>query len=165
MVLCHTSKAVESGKLCDAIYRDCSEARLSCRKIDVSNTDCVFEFGSEFHADAMLNASIDSMPGATFKKIRPFYWLVESMNAHHVGHSQPYRDCEKNLYLTYAMKTLTTAASQTAEDGKQLLAKVCSVMQNLLTPKMGKIVTNQVAVAVACLQNVESTWKICSRRD
>ena len=54
----------------------------------------------------MLAASI---PDTTLTKPEAFYWTVEKMDSNHVGHAQPYRECEKNLYLTYAMKCTAKA--------------------------------------------------------
>jgi hypothetical protein len=102
LVLCQSSKAVPSGKLCDAIHRTCPEARLSVRRIDVSTLLCVFEFARDDAAEAMLAASI---PNTTMTKPEAFFWVVDSIDSNHVGHSQHYRECEKNLYLTYAMKS------------------------------------------------------------
>jgi DNA polymerase elongation subunit (family B) len=48
-------------------------------------------------AEAMLAAGI---PDTTLTKPRAFYWVVDKIDSNHVGHSQPYRECEKNLYLT-----------------------------------------------------------------
>jgi hypothetical protein len=50
-------------------------------------------------------------------------------------------------------RTLTTAASKTAEDAESVLAKVCSFMQDVTTPEMGKLVTKQVSIALECLEN------------
>ena len=99
MVLCERKKLVPSGKLCDAIHRNCPEARLSSRRIDVSNSLCVFEFDAAEEAEAMLASVI---PDTTLTKPGSFYWVVDSIDSNHIGHSQPYRECEKNLYLTYA---------------------------------------------------------------
>ena len=44
------------------------------------------------------------IPDTTLTKPGSFYWVVDSIDSNHIGHSQPYRECEKNLYLTYAMK-------------------------------------------------------------
>lgn len=109
MVLCHSSTAVESGKLCDSILEICVEARLSVRRIDVSNLLCMFEFNHENEAEATLRVSL---PNTTFTKADAFFWVVQSIDSNHIGHSQPYRECEKNLYLTYAMKTTATAMSE-----------------------------------------------------
>jgi hypothetical protein len=75
----------------------------------VSNLQCLFEFNHENEAEAMLRASV---PNMTFTKAEAFFWVVESIDSNHVGHSQPYRECEKNLYLTYAMKTTANAMSK-----------------------------------------------------
>jgi hypothetical protein len=105
LVLCHSSKAVPSGKLC-AIHSNCPEARACLRRIDVSNVLCVFEFNVSEEAEAMLAASI---PNTTTTKPQAFFWTVDAIDTNHIGHSQPYRECEKNLYLTYAMKTTAKA--------------------------------------------------------
>jgi hypothetical protein len=70
---------------------------------------CLFEFHNDDQAQVMLRASL---PGATFTKADAFFWVVESIDSNHIGHSQPYRECEKNLYLTYAMKTTAKAMSE-----------------------------------------------------
>lgn len=57
----------------------------------------------------MLAASI---PNMTLTKPEAFYWVVDAIDLNHIGHSQPYRECEKNLYLTYAMKTTAKAMSE-----------------------------------------------------
>jgi hypothetical protein len=67
---------------------------------------CLFEFNDEIEAQAMLHVSL---PNMTFTKAQAFFWVVESIDCNHTGHSQPYRECEKNLYLTYAMKTTAQA--------------------------------------------------------
>jgi hypothetical protein len=59
-------------------------------------------------------------------------------------------------------RTLTTAASKTAQDAKSVVGKVCAFMQNVTTPEMGKLVTNQVSIAIACLDNIETSWTLCS---
>ena len=41
------------------------------------------------------------------------------------------------------------------------VSKLCAEMQDVVTPRMGKLMTKQVAVAATCLANVNSTWKIC----
>ncbi len=52
----------------------------------------------------------------------------------------------KNRKLAHRnFRTLTTASSKTAEDAKSVVAKVCSFMQNVATPAMGKFVTRQVS--------------------
>ena len=38
-------------------------------------------------------------------KPEAFYWVVDSIDSNHVGYSQPYRECEQNLYLTHGMKS------------------------------------------------------------
>ena len=69
----------------------------------------------------------------------------------------------KDRKLAYTnFRTLNTAASKTAEDAKSVVAKVCSFMQNVTTPEMGKLVTKQVSIAVACLENIETSWTLCS---
>ena len=127
MVLCQSSKAVPSGKLCDAIHRTCPEARLSVRRIDVSTLLCVFEFARDDAAEAMLAASI---PNTTMTKPEAFFWVVDSVDSNHVGHSQPYRECEKNLYLTYAMKStakvMADSGCSDADIGDYLSSRGCS---------------------------------------
>ncbi len=109
MVLCQSFSSVQSGKLCDHVHMACTEARFCSRRIDVSNCLCLFEFYNESEAQAILGASI---PDMTFTKAAAFFWVVESIDCNHIGHSQPYRECENNLYLTYAMKTMATAMSE-----------------------------------------------------
>ena len=98
LVLCKSSKAVESGSLWYSVTTNCAEARSSCRKIDVSNCLCLFEFSSDIQARALLGASVPSM---TFTKAEAYFWMVDSIDSNHIGHSQPYRECENNLYITY----------------------------------------------------------------
>jgi hypothetical protein len=69
--------------------------------MDLSTSLAIFEFQSNAQAVAMLGATILKV---TFATARPFYWMVESIQSEHKGHSKPYRECEKNMYLTYAMK-------------------------------------------------------------
>jgi hypothetical protein len=75
----------------------------------VSNVLCVFEFNGSEETEAMLAASI---PNTTVTKPQAFYWIVAAIDSNHIGHSQPYRECEKNLYLTYAMKTTAKALAE-----------------------------------------------------
>ena len=112
LVICSAQSCIaESGKFCDAISSQCVEARLARRKMDLSRTSAVFEFDSDDLADAMLRASV---PKVTFKQTEPYFWMVESVDLQHMGHCEPYRECEKNLYLTYAMKT---QAKEMADSG------------------------------------------------
>ncbi len=62
-------------------------------------------------------------------------------------------------------RQLTTAASKTAEDAKSVVAKVCAFMQDVTTPEMGKLVTKQVSIAIECLENIETSWTLCSCSD
>jgi hypothetical protein len=127
LVLCQSSKPVPSGKLCDAIHRNCPEARLSLRRIDVSKYLCVFEFDAAEEAEAMLAAGI---PDTTLTKPVAFYWVVQLIDSNHVGHSQPYRECEKNLYLTYAMRSTAKAMADSgcsvADIGDYLSSRGCT---------------------------------------
>ncbi len=75
----------------------------------MSNVLCVFEFNGSEEAEAMLAASI---PNTTVTKPQAFFWIVDAIDSNHIGHSQPYRECEKNLYLTYAMKTTAKALAE-----------------------------------------------------
>jgi hypothetical protein len=59
-------------------------------------------------------------------------------------------------------RTLITSASRTAEDAKGVVAKVCSFMQNVTTPEIGKLITKQVSIALACLENIETKWSLCT---
>ena len=36
------------------------------------------------------------------------------------------------------------------------------LLQNVTTPEMGKLVTHQVSIAIACLDNIETSWTLCS---
>lgn len=102
LVLCSAQSSIaDSGKLCDAIWNQCVEARVAVRRMDLSTSLAIFEFQSNAQAVAMLGATILKV---TFATARPFYWMVESIQSEHKGHSKPYRECEKNMYLTYAMK-------------------------------------------------------------
>jgi hypothetical protein len=58
-------------------------------------------------------------------------------------------------------RTLTTAASKTAEDAESVVGKVCAFMQDVTSPEVGKLVTNQVSIAIACLDNIETSWTLC----
>ena len=111
LVICSSKTSVEQGKLCDAIARQCVEASKCSRKMDVSTSLAVFEFIDADAAEAMLN---QSMPNITMEKARPYYWVVQSLDSRHSGHCQPYRECEKSMYLTYAMKM---AAKSMADSG------------------------------------------------
>lgn len=114
MVLCSAQSSIaESGKFCDAILSQCVEARCSCRKMDLSKNLAIFEFPSVDAAEAMLRASV---PKVTITKAHAFYWIVQSLHSEHKGHCEPYRDCEKNLYLTYAMKTTAKAMAESGCD-------------------------------------------------
>ena len=74
--------------------------------IDISTTACLFEFDLLENVQRMVNATV---PGITMRIEKPFYWVVYELNNHHTGHSQPFRDCEKNMYLTYQMKATAKA--------------------------------------------------------
>ena len=107
MVLCSAQSSIaDSGKLCDAICNQCSEARFAVRKMDLSSSLAIFEFQSNAQAEAMLGATIAKV---TFATTRPYFWMVQSIQSQHEGHSQPYRECENNLYLTHAMKNTAKA--------------------------------------------------------
>ena len=58
-------------------------------------------------------------------------------------------------------RTMTTSVSIVKEKSGTCVSKLCSEMQDVVTPRMGKLMTNQVEVAATCLTNVNSTWKIC----
>jgi hypothetical protein len=106
LVVCSSKQLVQQGKLCDAILRQCHEASRCLRKMDVSSCVSVFEFADAATAEAML---CQSLANIKMKKAQAYYWLVQSLDSQHVGHSEPYRECEKNLYLTYAMKLTAKA--------------------------------------------------------
>lgn len=110
--MCSSAKSVEQGKLCDAIERQCVEASKCSRKIDVSSSVAVFEFIDAEAAEAMI---VQRLPHITMQRALPYYWVVQSLNTHHIGHCEPYRECEKNMYLTYAMKNTSTANGQYAK--------------------------------------------------
>jgi hypothetical protein len=74
--------------------------------MDVSSCVSVFEFADAATAEAML---CQSLANIKMEKAQAYYWLVQSLDSQHVGHSEPYRECEKNLYLTYAMKLTAKA--------------------------------------------------------
>jgi hypothetical protein len=99
----------------------------AARRIDVSTLLCVFEFARDDAAEAMLAASI---PNTTMTKPEAFFWVVDSIDSNHVGHSQPYRECEKNLYLTYAMKStakvMADSGCSDADIGNYLSSRGCS---------------------------------------
>ena len=75
----------------------------------------------------MLAASI---PNTTLTKAEAFYWVVDSIDSNHVGHSQPCRVCEKKMYLTYGMNSATKAmvdSGSSAEDiADNLSSRGCS---------------------------------------
>ena len=54
LVVCSSTKAVEQGKLCDAIVLDCVEASRCRGKMDYSTCLSVFEFEDAETAEAML---------------------------------------------------------------------------------------------------------------
>ncbi len=58
----------------------------------MSNVLCVFEFNVSEEAEAILAASI---PNTTTTKPQAFFWMVDAIDTNHIGHSQPYRECEK----------------------------------------------------------------------
>ena len=69
MVLCSAQSSIaDSGKLCDAIWNQCVEARVALRRMDLSTSLAIFEFRSNAEAEAMLGATL---PKVTFA--RPFY--------------------------------------------------------------------------------------------
>ena len=109
------------------MHRLCGESRLSRRRIDISTSACVFEFDLLHYAQAMVNAAV---PGITMRFEKPFYWMVAEFNNHHIGHSQPFRDCEKNMYLTYQMKVTAKAMADSncslAEIADFLTTRGCS---------------------------------------
>ncbi len=127
MVLCLTSKAVESGKFCDKVHRLCAESRRSRRRIDISTSSCVFEFDLLENAQSMVDAAL---PGTKKRIAKPFYWMVAELNNHHTAHSQPFRDCEKNMYLTYQMKVTAKAMADSncslGEIAEFLTSRGCS---------------------------------------
>jgi hypothetical protein len=88
LVLCSSSKAVESGKFCDNVHRLCAVSRLSRRRIDISTCACLFEFDLLENAQAMVNATIPAgLPSFTMRIEKPFYWLVKEVNTQHTGKS------------------------------------------------------------------------------
>jgi hypothetical protein len=93
----------------------------------VSNFLCVFEFNDSEEAEAMLAASI---PNTTVTKPDAFYWVVDAIDSNHIGHSKPYRECEKNLYLTYAMKNTAKAMADSgcsaSDIGDYLSSRGCT---------------------------------------
>jgi hypothetical protein len=111
LVVCSSTKAVEQGTLCDAIVRDCIEASGCRRKMDYATCLAVFEFEDASAAEAML---CQSLPNIKMEKVQAYFWMVESLDTQHSGHCEPYRDCEKTAYLTYAMKM---TAKQMADSG------------------------------------------------
>ena len=62
-------------------------------------------------------------------------------------------------------RTLSTNVSIMKNKSTSLIATVCKEMQNVTTPKMGKIMTNQVQVAASCLNDMNSTWHLCTNRN
>ena len=106
MVVCSSSKSVEVGTLCDHILSQGVEAESCSRKIDISNCICVFEFKEIAEADAMCRAVL---PNISTNTAKPYYWAVKSLDSNHSGHSEPHRECEKILYLTYSMKLTAKA--------------------------------------------------------
>ena len=59
LVLCSAQSSIaDSGKLCDAIWNQCAEARFAVRKMDLSSSMAIFEFQSNAEAESMLRATI-----------------------------------------------------------------------------------------------------------
>jgi hypothetical protein len=58
-------------------------------------------------------------------------------------------------------RTMTTSVSIMKEKAEASLTKLCAVMQDVVTPHMGKLMTKQVELALTCLENVNSTWYVC----
>jgi len=58
-------------------------------------------------------------------------------------------------------RTLTTAASKTVEDSRNVVNQARPFMQVRLNTKNGKLFTKQVSIAAACLYNVDTTWALC----
>ena len=56
-------------------------------------------------------------------------------------------------------RTLNTARSRPKNE--LVLSQVCSVMQDLMTTKVGKKFTREVEVALSCLENIDSKWSRC----
>ncbi len=61
----------------------------------------IFEFSDAEAAEALL---FHSLPNIKMQKAIPYYWFVESLDSVHCGHCELYRECERNMNLTYAMK-------------------------------------------------------------
>jgi hypothetical protein len=79
--------------------------------MDYATCLAVFEFEDASAAEAML---CQSLPNIKMEKVQAYFWMVESLDTQHSGHCEPYRDCEKTAYLTYAMKM---TAKQMADCG------------------------------------------------
>jgi hypothetical protein len=62
-------------------------------------------------------------------------------------------------------RTLTTAASYSADEAASSLKKVCGFMKDVMTPSVGKLFTRQVEVAFLCLRNADTNWWLCTKRD
>ena len=129
--MCLSSKAVESGKFCDNVHRLCAASRLSRRRIDISTCACLFEFDLLENAQAMVNATLPAgLPSFTMRIEKPFYWLVKEVNTQHTGHPQPFRECEKNMYLTYQMKVTAKSMADSncplSEIADYLTSRGCS---------------------------------------
>ena len=107
LVVCYSTRSPAEGNLCDAIVRECLEASRCRRKMDVSSCVSVFEFADASAAEAMLG---QKMPNIKMQMAHPYYWFVQSLDSLHKGHPEPYRECEKNLYLTYSMKLTVQVA-------------------------------------------------------
>ena len=62
-------------------------------------------------------------------------------------------------------RTLSTAHSKSAHEASTAISKLCSMMQDVMTPKVGKIFTRQVEVAYLCGMNMESKWSQCTNKN
>jgi hypothetical protein len=58
-------------------------------------------------------------------------------------------------------RTMTTCVSIMKDKSARLVSKLCAEMQDVATPRMGKLMTKEVELAQSCLENVKSTWKLC----
>jgi hypothetical protein len=142
LVMCSAKRSVEQGKLCDAIERQCLEASKCCRKMDVSTSGAIFEFSDDEDAEAML---FQRLPNITIERVIPYYWVVDSLDPYHSGHCEPYRECERNMYLTYAMKmtakTMMESGIPASDIADYLSSRGCS---GTLTDKRMKYHINYI---------------------
>ena len=72
-------------------------------------------------------------------------------------------DRRDRKFAHQSFRTLNTAHSKSKNDRD--ISKLCSQLQDLMTPKVGKKFTREVQIAYDCLQNVDSKWSICKNKN